>query len=332
MSARRSRRRRWWLAGVGVLLVLAGLIVAGRFRHPRHTSAPVIGNRGENGLWLHYSWYFGQHSPREITELAARLRRAQVRYAYCHVRFITTHGRLHFRYPQQARRLVTALHTQAPGTRVLAWVFAGIGGPYHQVHLANTSVRTAMVQEAVWLVGTCGFDGVQWDAEVCRNGNADLLALLRETRTALPPGATQGVCGYPWYPAPATGVYGWDDAYIRRIAAASDQIAVMAYDSSMATPRAYAAFVRQQTVHFTQDAAGSNPSCRILIGVPTYGASGSTRIHNPQAETLPLAVQGVRAGLPDANAATFAGIAPFADYTTTAAQWDVYQTLWVGKP
>jgi len=328
MSARRSRRR-WWLVGLSVLLVL--LAVAYFRSRPHPPPAHVRGNRGENGLWLRYTWYFGQHSPHDLANLAIRLRRAQVRYAYFHVRFITAKGRLRFRNPQQARQLVHALHKQAPGTRLLAWVYVGIGGQYHQVHLHDASVRKVMVQEAVWLVKTCGFDGVQWDAEICNNGNADLLALLRETRAALPAGTILGVCGCPWYPAPATGIYGWDDAYIGQVAAASDQIAVMAYDSGAATPWAYVGFVQQQTVHFTQDAAQCNPHCRILIGVPTYGAAGNPLVHNPLAETLSNALHGVRAGLPGANSTTFAGVAPFADNTTTAAHWKAYQTLWVRR-
>ena len=41
--------------------------------------APIAGrsfNRGENGLWLRYTWYFGQHSDAERRTLAQQLQKS----------------------------------------------------------------------------------------------------------------------------------------------------------------------------------------------------------------------------------------------------------------
>jgi hypothetical protein len=44
-----------------------------------------------------------------------------------------------------------------------------------------------------------------------------------------------------------------------------------------------------------------------------------------------MALKGVREGMADPRAETsvFAGVAPFADYTTQAEEWEVYRALWL---
>ena len=43
-----------------------------------------------------------------------------------------------------------------------------------KINLADTKVRQAMVAEAVWLTTVCGFDGVQWDYEICDDNDPNL--------------------------------------------------------------------------------------------------------------------------------------------------------------
>ena len=60
-SEKSPRRRRWLLAGICMLLLL---LLGDYFLYP--LLAPMAGsrlNRGENGLWLRYTWYFGQYLP-----------------------------------------------------------------------------------------------------------------------------------------------------------------------------------------------------------------------------------------------------------------------------
>jgi hypothetical protein len=103
----------------------------------------------------------------------------------------------------------------------------------------------------------------------------------------------------------------------------------MCYDSGLYLPRAYVWLVHQQAVHATRAVAGSNPRCRVLLGLPTYARGGLS--HHPWAENLRLALKGAREGLADSAArpSVFAGIAPFADYTTQPEEWDIYRRWWV---
>jgi hypothetical protein len=328
VSKRRKRRWRWIVGGAGLLLLL---LVIDYFAYP-YGARPGerTFNTGENGLWLRYTWYFGQKSDADLSLLARRLQERQIRYAYFHVRDITEAGRLRYHYPDAARRLVTALHHAAPAVRVLAWVYVGNPRGEGAVNLADPQVRQAMVHEAQWLVQTCGFDGVQWDYEVCDDGDPDFLRLLRETRVALPQGALLSAAVPLWMPRPLQR-WGWSDAYFGQTAALCDQITVLCYDSGFWLPRSYVWLVRQQAIHVTHAVARSHPSCRVLLGVPTYRAGGLS--HNARAENLSLALRGVREGLsdPHADISVFAGVAPFADYTTGPEDWETYRTLWLQR-
>ena len=84
------RRRRWIARRVGLFLIL---VLADYALYPV-LSRPggISGNRGENGLWLRYRWYFGQRSDADLRTLARRLREQQIRYAYFHVRHVTRNG------------------------------------------------------------------------------------------------------------------------------------------------------------------------------------------------------------------------------------------------
>ena len=187
-----------------------------------------------------------------------------------------------------------------------------------------------MVAEALWLVNVCGFDGVQWDYKVCPNEDKGFLSLMQETRAALPPGKTLSAAVPMWLPRPFER-FGWSDHYFAQVAGTCDQIAVMSYDTGAYFPRSYVWLVHQQVVHVTKAVAQANPSCRVLIGVPTYGKGGFS--HHAHAENIRMAIIGVREGLadPQANVSVFAGIAPFADYTTQPSNWQIYR-IWRLQP
>jgi hypothetical protein len=291
------------------------------------------GNRGENGLWLRHTWYFGEEAPAEYAALPARLDGDEFRYAWFHVRFIGKSGRLRFRFPEQARRLNKLLHDRAPGVQSIAWIYLGNERGMGDADISDPVLRRRMVEEARWLVTECGFDGVQWDYEICADGDPHLLALLDETRAALPIGKSLGVATPLWAPGPARSLgHGWGSAYFGEVSRRCDQVAIMGYDSGIYLPRAYVWLMREQVVNVCAAVAASNPACRVLVGVPTYGPAGPS--HHPRAENLRFALRGVAEGyerLGQRERSVFAGVAPFADYTTDESEWEAYRNDWLGR-
>jgi hypothetical protein len=326
---KKSKKRRWlrWIVGLLAVLMLLTGVDYYAFPYGRSVAAGNY-NSGENGLWLRYKWYFGEWGASERRDLARKLGERQVRYAYFHVRSIERDGSLKYRYPDKARRLLADLRQHVPDVKLIAWIYAGNRRGRGAVELSHTQVRRRMVEEAVWLVTACGFDGVQWDYEICPDNDPHFLKLMQETRAALPTGKHLSTATPMWLPVPLGG-FGWSESYFSRVAATCDQIAVMCYDSGFYLPRSYVWLVQQQAVHVTRAVAQSNPNCRVILGVPTYGPGFLS--HNPRAENMGLALRGVREGLRDgrANRAVFAGVAPFADYTTDAAEWQTYRALWL---
>ena len=319
-------KRRVWRRLVAITGILLGLILLDYAVYP-HLAHPVgrSFNRGENGLWLRYTWYFGSQT--DYAGLVQRLHTEQIRYAYFHVRDVRQNGALRYHNPSPAQRLIASLHRQAPTTKLIAWVYAGNAAGRGRVDLARPEVRKVMVQEAVWLVTVCGFDGVQWDYEICPSGGTGLLQLLRETRAALPPGKLLSVAVPLWVPTPISR-FGWNEADFSAVAAHCDQMTVMCYDSGIYLPRGYVWLVHQQVVHVTRAVARGNSHCRVLFGVPTYGVGGLS--HHAPAENIRMGLIGVREGLADSQAvpSVVAGVAPFADYTTQEEEWQVYQDWW----
>ncbi|MHB1458015.1 MAG: glycosyl hydrolase family 18 protein [Armatimonadota bacterium] len=326
LSRRRVSR---FFAGLGIfiLLIAADYVLYPYFAQP---TAPAM-NLGENGLWLRYTWYFGEHTKADISRLATHLQSQQISYAYFHVRSVIRDGSLHYRYPTQARTLTSQLHMKAPKVKILAWIYAGNAiGNSTSVNLSDKAVRHKMVDEAVWLTTRCGFDGIQWDYEICNDGDPGFLALMRETRAALPEGKLLSTAT-PIYAIVPIRRLGWSESYFAEVAGTCDQLCVMVYDTAMVLPRAYVIMMRNQIRLVTRSVAKGNPNCRVLIGLPTY--DNHTPSHNPAAENLALALKGVCEGLADhrTELSVFAGVAIFADYTTDNTEWQIYRDWWLDR-
>lgn len=332
MAKLKARWKKWLrMLGLGLLLLLAfGAVDYFTFNNARVGGKSY--HKDEDGIWLRYKWYFGERSPAEVRAMAKRLRNHGIKDAYFHVRYTMKDGTLRFKYPEEARTLNTVFRSVYPGGRRIAWFFCGNDRIDDNVDISDPAVRKNMVAEAVWLVKEAGFDGIQWDYEICETGNPHFLSLLKETRAELP-GVWIGICSPVWLPDPLTNQgYGWTEEYFGEVAKLCDQVAVMAYDTGMYMPRHYAWLMGQQAIRVTRSVYAANPKCKVVVGVPTYMAGSKS--HHAHAENLKMAIKGVREGLDSGKAElkAFAGIAMFADYTTDESEWRTYRKLWVGIP
>lgn len=152
----------------------------------------TVVNKGENGLWLRYTWYFGRQNRQDLVRLADRLDKHGIREAFFHVRGVDRSGRLVYHYLESAQGLNRDLAKLAPKVRRIAWIYAGNEQGHGRVDLSSAAVRHTMALEAAWLIRQAGFDGVQWDYEICPDQDADFLRLLEESRLVFPKGAYLG--------------------------------------------------------------------------------------------------------------------------------------------
>lgn len=314
----RARQRLRWIVAIGA--VLFSLCVADYWGYPYGASMPGRPEpQSRNGLWLRYTWYFGERTAQEVSKLGPRLQRDGIRYAFFHVRNISREGKLVHRKEAQARVLNDTLRAAAPGVKRIAWIYAGNRTADGLVDWNRPEIRRQMVAEAKWLVETCGFDGVQWDCEIAPRSDAGIFALLLESRAAFGTDVFIGFAAPMWLPT--LGI-GWDDASFASIAKVCDQIAVMAYDTGAYFPRAYASLVAAQRDRISRAISGTR--CRLIIGLPTYGPGLPS--HNTRAENLEIALRGVRQA-----SEPIEGVALFADYTTDDREWATYRREWLGQ-
>jgi hypothetical protein len=73
----------------------------------------------------------------------------------------------------------------------------------------------------------------------------------------------------------------------------------------------------------------SGSECRVLMGVPTYDPRGI--MHREGVETPENALLGIVEGLRGRSGGTFEGVALYAEWTTSEADWAVYERVWRGR-
>jgi hypothetical protein len=106
-----------------------------------------------------------------------------------------------------------------------------------------------------------------------------------------------------------------------------DQLVIMAYDTALPTPAAYRRYLRWSTASVAGALDASGSDARVLMGVPTYDSYGF--MHRAGVETPENALLGIVAGLRGLGAGgTFEGVALYAEWTTDARDWGVYERRW----
>lgn len=299
-------------------------------------------NQGKNAVWLEHAWADTIHSGADFDALADQLKREQIHYVYAHVGPMESDGSIPGARASEAAFLTEQLHTRLPNLKVLAWIGqleSASGQPESTtVNLANSQVRSGIVQTAVHFARDEGFDGIHYDIEPITNNNNHFLDLLVETRAALPPGAILSISAQKWAPNAhiADWAYGlgkanawWTSYYFSRVAEYVDQLVVMAYNTAMPTAGLYTLTVKQETANILEAVRTAHHIPEVLIGIPTY--SGNDGWFRDSAENMSTALQGVVAGLnSDRDTAPFVGVAVYRLATTDETEWKTYDRLWLG--
>ncbi|GAA1263341.1 glycoside hydrolase family 18 protein [Kitasatospora nipponensis] len=330
-----SRRRRVAL-GAAVLAALPLLPVGGaglalRLEATGDPSAQAR-SRGRDAAWLGHAWVDGRKGPADLAALP-QLLRGGIRDLYVHTGPLEHDGTLPPALYPQAAALIAAVHRELPGVRVQAWLGDLVEPEQEGLHLDRPQVRGA-VTEAATQVLDAGFDGVHFDLEPVHSGDAGFLALLDQVHAVTAArGAPLSVATSQIDPLPALhDVAGaltghpkwWSQEYFGQVARRVDQVAVMSYDTAMPLPSLYTGYVARQT---TLALEVTPPGVDLLMGLPAYWEDQWS--HRGSAETVPAAVRGVRLALgrraPDRQAF---GVAVYADFSATDADWNSYRRDW----
>lgn len=331
-------RLRFVLAPAAILVLAAAGAVAAYVLwdpYPREPSSAF--NRGRNAVWLRHSWLAESHSDAEVAALLGNLSDLGVSTVFPHLAPFSPDGTLPAYSADEADRFVRTARASTSPLRVLPWVGGVLRG--HRgtgpgtVDLRDAEARRGIARELRRLVARHGFDGVHLDVEPIPSGSPEFLTLLHEVRAELPPEAALSVAAMRPSTFGRLNVsphHAWDPSYYAAVAPFVDEMAVMTYDTGIPLRKWYVRHLADATRSIAASIHGSNPSCRLLMGVPTH-----TRRRKTQVENLLSALRGVRRGLEELDPGTrevFDGVALYAEWTTDAEEWSAFRTEWLREP
>ena len=317
-------RKRWVRITLWLALSFAAVSTFDYWTYPLLSASPAQKfARGTDGIWIRYKWYFGEVDESYMRKHSRWLQDNGFKYGFFHVRSAGKSGGLIHDYMDKAKNLNRVVAESAPNLERIAWIYVGNEAGLGSVDLTAPRTKEALIKTAKRLLDEGGFEGIQWDYEICPDGDQDFLELLQMSREALPQGTFMGVCAPTNYGWPLAS-FGWSEEYFRDVAELSDQIALMIYDTGMVLPRLYARHVVRQTAVLKDAVAGTD--CKVLFGLASYGPG--FRSHNPRAENLRIGIRALRSGLENNSSENFEGLSIFADYTTDESEWQEYLKNW----
>ena len=323
------------LLGLAIGLLVAGAGMAFLVLSPVGDAQPHPFNQDRNATWIEHRWLEREHPREEMEALLRGLQARGVHYVFPHLIPFATSGRLPPHSREQMRAFLEARQAVAPSLKVLPWVGGLRRGWRRQrpgtIELSDLAQRQLMVAECRSLIDE-GFDGVHLNVEPVDDGNLDFLSLLRALRTAVGDDHVLSLSAIRPGPFALPGApnFLWTPGYYRRVAAVADQVVVMAYDTGIPQPNLYRRYVAWAAGAVTHDFVDQKARARVLLGIPTYDETGL--MHRASVESPENAILGVVAGLRGlGGGGTFEGVALYAEWTTDAREWEVYERLWRGK-
>jgi hypothetical protein len=345
LVARCVRPARWAAASLAVIALFGVLLaLAGGLALSRADGGPVAAwakSTGHDAVWLGRAWARGEYTTAGLHALERRIAGSGIEDIYTFVGQIDADGHLSAAGYAAAGPFLAAMRGALPRVRVSAWLGGVLaGGPGSDrpaaapgpMDLGNPAVRSRIVRSAAAVLRT-GFSGVHYDLEPVANGDRSFLRLLAATSKLRPRPDPLSVSVPKLEPLPGlrlpwqiTGVgpVFWTPGYLRQVSGLVDQVALMTYDTAMPFPSWYGGYL----VRETELALGAVPArVGLLIGVPCYHYT--TIAHIASAETAAAAIHGIRVALTAAGGGRQnVGVALFADYSATPADWRAYVTDW----
>jgi len=341
-SRRTSKRPRLWarsrkyrvivrglliFALIPVVLTTAGLAWLG----DQGSASPpaTIPATGGDGLWLGHAWVAGTQTSADLSDLVARVRQDGIKDLFVHDGPLSANGSLDPALSPHARTFVATLHKLLPGVRVQAWL-GDLVGPGN-LDLDSPATRSRILGSVDQALAD-GFDGIHFDMEPVASGDQgylDLLAathqLTRERHKVLSISAEliEPLSGLH---IPASIIAGqshyWSAGYLSAIARNVDEVALMAYNTIMPFGTDYSGFVRLETGIALR---AMPPGVHLLVGLPAYPTALPA---HTGAETVANGIRGVRLALGTSSQPRDIGVALYADFTATQADWAAYRSGW----
>jgi spore germination protein YaaH len=281
-------------------------------------------------VWMGVTWSMDRYTDDELRALAENLTRQGVDDAFVYVSYLRADDTFNLTY-DRAAEFIQRMRQYAPNIRWFAWIGVPISitqadGTYQENRLEDEAIRAQIADFAAYTITDLGFDGVHLNAELILNRDESFLMTLQAIRAEIPENTPLSTTVHALRPLrPVTSVpyphvpHHWTPDYLAAVGNEVDQIALMAYDSSLPFPRDYRAWMTYQV---TESAAAlAEIDTELLIGIPT--SEEWTLTHQTQAESLSNALYGILRGFDS----RVDGIAIYPYWETSSTEWEQIQGL-----
>ncbi|HEY8478404.1 MAG TPA: hypothetical protein VIL71_01120 [Spirillospora sp.] len=330
---------RWTVWAAAYALGLAALAAAGAWMWWQ--PEPKAPGTAVNGLWARHQWVGEPHTDAEYRAFGELVRRHRITDVFFHAGPFEADGTVPPAKYRHARDLIAAMRRHAPGVRVQAYLgqIRVVDG-HGVIDLDDPAVRERVLRtDAAFL--DIGFDGIHYDFEPIYPDDEAFLTLMERTReltrsrgkvlSAALEQPTLVDAAQPVFEAliPRTGTVHYPPRptaeFLRRVADRADQVAIMTYDVALPT-ESLAGWHFARHTRAALELIGDRTT--VFMGVPTY------RPLMEWAETLPVALRGVRRGVDGLERPPKRpyGVAVYADWTTRPDEWARYRDLWPPAP
>lgn len=314
------------IAGIVALITLLSLL-SPRIRTLFQGLEPANDNR----TWVTRQWTQTARSDEDFASLVEILSDNEIQKIYLQTG--TWHGQTgeYIEYPY-SQDFLTRFRALSP-IPVYIW----LNLPPDK--LINSEAHQQVIDYIAGALSSNQFIGVHLQARSVPNENDEFIDLLRDLRTAIgpdyiisitvPPDRTPLDPDVPSSPVEAEDLT-WGQAYKRRVLLNVDEIVLMAHASSLEDAEDYRAWLAYQVADYAQIIDELNIPIQYIVALPTYAAELG---HNPEVESVAVAIEGVRAGISRArNAGTQVdGVGLYPWEQTDLFELDTYWNDWVKR-
>lgn len=338
---------RWLYVAVAVVIFVGVMVALALFTNEPPVSYP-------NAIWVGTEWSYTQRESIEVDGLINRLKQNRIGTSYPYVSYLkgdnvwagrSAGENVFAEVEDNVGAFVGQYRLAYPEGRIIGWL--GIpndlnvapGEPYR---INDPAVRAEIASMSARLVNDLGFDGVILNVEpMPERDSAAFISLLQEVRRAM---GDEGVLAVTMFAdiapsdltvprnqraAETNAIAEYSRDFKQRVALLTDEIMVMAYNSSLTNPADYVEWVAYQTQSYAEAVSDLEAGAGVWIGIPTYDDQGE--IHLAAVENIPTAVEGVLRGIQRAGeeaAPIIEGVAIYAEWTTSEDEWRLFQQFW----
>lgn len=294
--------------------------------------------RSHNAVWLGIDWGQAVQEDAAVRDLTDNLKAQGIDTLYVWTTWLQEDATWSPTTFQNMAAFLDQVRQFYPEVRLDAWL--GIPVELPDYRLDDEDLRAEIARFSAQALADFGFDGIHINAEPVWDGDEGFLSLLREVRLAIgndvvlsvavPPDWNTGDPAIPAGPYTTPDAH-WAQEYKQRVGFLADELAIMAYNSGLASPLDYQTWMAYQVNRYVSALAPLDVGTRLVIGVPTYDAELPG--HDPAVESLQAAISGILQAMAasDPDGTRVQGVGIYAYWSTDPIEWNTYQRLWLTR-